>query len=75
MNDQNEAKNLLGELEGTIIADLRTCIKLAKEFPTGAKNPIRRSQFHIVSTVTCGLRSLRLLYHGGTETQRSCTMQ
>jgi len=55
MNDQNEAKKLLGELEGTIIADLRTCIKLASEFPTGAKTPLGGLNFTLclLSLVAC----------------------
>lgn len=55
MNDQNEANEVLERLEGTIIADLRTCIKLAKEFPTGAKTPLGGLNFTLclLSLVAC----------------------
>jgi hypothetical protein len=55
MNDQNEAKKLLEDLEGTIIADLRTCIKSAREFPTGAKTPLGGLNFALclLSLVAC----------------------
>ena len=55
MNDQNEARKLLGELEGTIIADLRTCIKSAREFSAGAKTPLGGLNFALclLSLVAC----------------------
>ena len=55
MNDQNAAKKLLEELEGTIIADLRTCIKSAREFRTGAKTPLGGLNFTLclLSLVAC----------------------
>ena len=55
MNNQKEAKKLLEWLEGTIIADLRTCIKSAREFPTGEETKLGGLNFALclLSLVAC----------------------
>jgi len=55
MNDQNEAKKLLERLEGTIIADLRTCLKWSREYPVGGNTPYGGLNFTLclLSLVAC----------------------
>lgn len=55
MSNQYEAKKLLQELEGTAIADLRTCMKCSSEYAIGAADPCGGLNFTLclLSLVVC----------------------